>query len=167
MDSYLHTRRGFTIIELILSLAIMVVLLTVSLYTFNLFFNTYDYLHLFTNSAENLRFFSTILERQINQCPAIYIVNNRIYLKDLETPEYYNYYTLKNGIIVKTKTNSQLLPIGLGETSQIAGDIEDFTLTYGEQGFYLYLSTEDKKYELSKEIRFFGKVVRIQEEGHE
>lgn len=160
-----HTlKKGFTLIELIISMSLILMILTMVLFTFKFQNDTYNKLYESTYNRENLRFLSIILETQVRATPKMYILNDQIYLKDLESPQYYNYYTLNNRMVMKTKTDKYLDSIGLGSTSQIAGDIDEFSLNYTDQGnLRLYLSTtyQDKKYVVEKEIKFMGKVIMI------
>ncbi|MPW25126.1 prepilin-type N-terminal cleavage/methylation domain-containing protein [Alkalibaculum sp. M08DMB] len=164
MYSDLHKlRKGFTLVELIISLALLIIVLTTLLFTFKFQYDTYDKLYTDTYNAENLRYLSITLERQIRATPIIFIVNDRIYLKDLESPEYFNYYSLNNSILFKTKTDKALNSIGQGSTSQIAADIDFFALYYTEGNIIICLETNynKKNYEIVKVVRLMNKTVTI------
>lgn len=165
MDSNIHTlNKGFTLIELIVSLLLMTLILGTVFHYFYFQYNTYENLYSDIASMEKLRFLSIQLEKQICNTPRIYVVGVTVYLKDIETPEYYNYYTLANKILYKTKTNSDLKDIGLGSKSQIANKIDTFFMTYIDSKtiqLTIEVSEGKRKAKLQKDILVSGQITVI------
>lgn len=157
-------RKGFTLIEVLISMAFIVIILSLLLSTFQFQYDTYENLYDATSGVDNLRFLSSTIETQIRATPTIYVLNNCVYLKDLETPEYLNYYTLSNGMVFKTKVDKYLDSIGLGSTSQISEKLDAFILTCTDNGkvkLVLTSTVSGKTYQVVKEVAFLGKVIVI------
>ena len=165
MDSNIPTlNKGFTLIELIISLFLMTLILGLVFHYFFFQYNSYENLYGDITSAEKLRFLSIQLEKQICNTPRIYIVGDTVYLKDIETPEYYNYYTLTNKILYKTKTHSDLKDIGLGSKSQIANKMDTFFMTYlNNKTIRLTIEASEgkRKATFQKDISVPGQVIVI------
>ncbi|WP_303861089.1 PilW family protein [Alkalibaculum bacchi] len=165
MDSNIRTlNKGFTLIELIISLFLMTLILGAVFHHFYFQYSSYENLYGDITSMEKLRFLSIQLEKQICNTPRIYVVEGTVYLRDIETPEYYNYYTLTNKILYKTKTHSDLKDIGLGSKSQIANKIENFFITYIDSKtiqLTIEVSEGKKKARLQKDISVLGQVTVI------
>lgn len=156
--------KGFTLIELIISIALTTIILSMLVSFFKFQYDAYYNFYDSTSNSDNLRFLSTVLETQIRATPIIYNVNDCIYLKDIESPEYFNTYSLSNQIVYKTKTDSNLDSIGLGSNSQMAWNIDSFTITLTDQGnINMKISSKykGKIVALNKEVKVMGKVITI------
>ncbi|MFZ7120641.1 MAG: PilW family protein [Eubacteriaceae bacterium] len=157
-------KNAFTLVEIVVSLALILIILTSMITFFNFQMNSYNTLYNSTIAIDNLRFFSVILEKQILNSEKIFVVNNKYYFKDLESPNYYNYYTHSKNIIYKNKTDQYLNSIGYGSTSQILSDINEFKIEIVDGKFILFeleASSSEKDYKLSKEIKYHGQIIII------
>ncbi len=165
MDSDLRTlKKGFTLVELLISLLLMTLLLGAVFRQFYFQYNGYENLYGDITSMEKIRFLSIQLEKQICNTPKIYVVDGIVYVKDLETPEYYNYYTLANKMLYKIKTDSDLKDIGLGSRAQMANKIDVFFMTYIDSKniqLTIEASKGSRKVKLQKNISICGQVIVI------
>jgi len=165
MHADLHTlKKGFTIIELSISMALITLILAALLFTFKFQYDTYDKLYHVTSSSDNLRYLSIVLETQIRTTPILYSIDGCIYLKDLESPEYFNTYTLNDRMVYKIKTDADLVSIGSGSTSQMTWNVDCFYLTLIDQNrMNIAISTtyEGKTIVVDKDVKIMGKVIVI------
>ena len=151
---FTYLNKGFTLIELIISFSLILIIIS-GLFSYFFFqYGTYERLYRELSSLEKLRFFTTHLEKQIGETSMIYMVNDRIYLKDLESPEYYNYYNLTGNMLYKIKTDCHLKDIGQGGKSQMVNQVDTFSLSY----------TENKTIRVIMVILIEGKMVRSQKD---
>ena len=117
---------GYTLVELIISLAMiaLIVVLCLNVAAFSALASK----NMKTEINQDLtrRRIVTHFQKQIEMSDTIRIHNGIIYLQDMESNGYYNYYTLNNGTLMRHKTNPDLTSIGLGSTSQFAIDLTRF-----------------------------------------
>lgn len=165
MDSNIRAlNKGFTLVELMISLFLMTLVIGTLFQHFYFQYNSYENLYKDIATMEKLRFLSIQLEKQISNTPRIYVVNGTVYLRDVETPEYYNYYTLTNKILYKTKTYSNLKDIGLGSKSQMANKVDSFFMTYMGSNIIeltIEVSEDKKKTRFQKDISVAGQIIVI------
>lgn len=151
-------QRGITLVELLIVLALLGIILGVvgSMFITGIrSFNTADD-QVESYSSGRMAFLN--LERQIKRSEEILIKDGTVYIQDMDTLNYYNYYTLNNHtkMIMKHKVDkANLNSIGEGSTSQFAANISDFELIINDSMVYLKIITdkEGKKIELSSNIR--------------
>lgn len=122
--------KGVTLPELIIVIALMGIIVSV---VFSMFFTgirSYETIDAQVESYYDGRWTFMYIERQIKSSEEVYIKDNIVYLQDMDTPEYYNYYYLREtGILERHKVHVDTLDgIGRGETSQLANNIKSFEL---------------------------------------
>jgi len=121
--------RGFSLIEVITALAVIALVFMMLLS--GLFFanaiNKKDRIKQEIFYEE--RFLNLYFQKQILESERIILKSGRLYLQDLETHSYYNYYGMTNGIIKRHKVYAaNLTTIGSGESSQLADNIMNFSI---------------------------------------
>src|SRR5690554_298649 len=100
-----NNEKGVTLIELIIVIALIGLIGSVvgSLFLTGIrSFNTADE-QVESYSSGRLAYLN--LERQIKRSEEIFIKDDKVYIQDLETPEYYNYYIIAGTQIKKYKVN--------------------------------------------------------------
>ncbi len=123
---------GFSLIEVLTSLLVITLLLG-SLLSGLIYINTISK-KAETNQKRcySERYLNLYFQKQILCSEKIYLKNGRIYLQDLESSEYYNYYLYSSGFLRRYKVSQYGLKlIGSGENSQFADNIQSFSLTLG------------------------------------
>ncbi len=125
--------QGHTLIELIVTLGIMAMVLTLCFGTIG-FFNTMiskiDTTH---PSESDLRFLHVFLQKQIESSDTLYLSGGELYVRDMETPTYFNHYKINStsGLLYRYKSkeiNGVLKDIGAGEKSQLTSSLSAFSL---------------------------------------
>lgn len=167
--------KGFTLIELIIGIALMGIIFPVVGSMFFTGIRSYRTSEDQLESYYNARWAFMYIERQIKGSQQIYIKNDTknnftiVYLQDMETPQYYNYYFLNKNtrILMRHKVNQELKSIGLGSTSQLAVNIENFELALNNDHSLLRLhiisEVNGKELDLESNIRVGGKIVNLNE----
>ncbi|RBP46675.1 PilW family protein [Garciella nitratireducens] len=165
--------KGFTFIELIVVMALIGIIFPVVVSMFFIGIRSYKTSEDQLESHHNARWTFMYIERQIKSSEKIYIKNDIknnwtiLYLQDMETPQYYNYYFLnkETGILMKYKVDQNLKSIGLGSTSQLASNIKNFEFIADVDSylFYLHITSEvnGKEFDLKSNIRAGGEVVNL------
>lgn len=118
--------RGFTLIESVISVFLTVIAMTILIQMMHGQFFSFEQINRDMDGSSGIRYPMTILEKQIANSDHIYFMNGVMYLKDLESSSFYNYYSLGTGMLYKNKTDSKLSSIGLGSLSQFASNITEF-----------------------------------------
>ena len=120
---------GFTLVELLVTLMMLTAVCGVCGLALSVFVRS---LPAARPTAEDQAFQSIhlYLKNQLGASSTVIIKNGAVYLKDPETPGYYNYYTRSAGdLLMRHKVDAHLQGIGSGETSQFAARVRDFALT--------------------------------------
>lgn len=146
--------KGFTLVELIIVIALIGIVASVVASMFFTGIRSYQTAEDQLESYYNARWVFMYIERQIKHSEEVYMKDNIIYLQDIETPGYYNYYYLRGtGIIERHKVSSDTLyGIGRGETSQFASNIRKFQLTKaGDRLLHLHITSKVNGKELDLE----------------
>ena len=120
---------GFTLVELLVTLMMLTAVCGVCGLALSVFVRS---LPAAKPTAEDQAFQSIhlYLKNQLGASSTVIIKNGAVYLKDPETPGYYNYYTRSAGdLLMRHKVDAHLQGIGSGETSQFAARVRDFALT--------------------------------------
>ncbi|KNZ41430.1 prepilin-type N-terminal cleavage/methylation domain-containing protein [Acetobacterium bakii] len=121
---------GFSLIEMITVLTVIALVFMMLL--FGLFFsNTINTKARINQEIFNEeRFLNLYFQKQILESRRIIVKSDRLYLQDLETPNYYNYYIMSNGMIKRYKVyETNLSTIGTGASSQLADNIKNFSIS--------------------------------------
>jgi hypothetical protein len=108
------------------------------------------------DAETSVRHTMIVLEKQIQSSDRIVVQSGRVYLQDLETSMYMNYYTLEGIYLYKNKVREDLTSIGLGAKSQMAYNIFGFQLNLHSSGgveVKLESRVEDQVYAMSKIIQ--------------
>ncbi|WKY47114.1 prepilin-type N-terminal cleavage/methylation domain-containing protein [Eubacteriaceae bacterium ES3] len=83
------------------------------------------------------RMMSVYFKKQVYQSEVIYDKGGILYLQDLETPDYYNRYSLSGSTIMRYKyrktTDNNLVSIGLGGTSQFERGFQSFSIKFSPE----------------------------------
>lgn len=119
--------RGITLIEILIGILLISLawLLVVGILG-----NQISALQTLTRKMDvetNVRHTMIILEKQIENSDCIIYQDNRIYLRDLESSAYLDYYNMEGINLYKNKVYDNLKSIGLGAKSQIASNITFFS----------------------------------------
>ncbi|MBQ3334451.1 MAG: prepilin-type N-terminal cleavage/methylation domain-containing protein [Eubacteriaceae bacterium] len=122
----LVTDDGYTLVELIISLAMVAMIAVLCLNVAA--FSSMAARTMRTDITQGLTQRRVIihLQKQIEMSNSIRIYNGVVYLRDMESQGYYNFYTLNNGVLMRHKTKSDLSSIGPGSTSQLADGLTRF-----------------------------------------
>lgn len=157
--------KGYTLVEMLVSIFLILLIFTVMFSIFQISEDTYQSLFNRTAAEDNLRFLCINLETQIMHSDIIYIANDTVYFRDMETPVYFNYYYCYNNTLYKVKTTEKLNPIGSGSTSQYARGIIKYDITYVD-GAYIQVNIESRimgdVYSINREIPYGGKMITIE-----
>ncbi len=154
-----NNEKGVTLIELIIVIALIGLIGIVvgsMFFTGIRSFNTADE-QVASYSSGRLAYLN--LERQMKRSEEIFIKDDKVYIQDLETPQYYNYYILVGSQIKKYKVNKgDLEHIESGYASQFAENIKEFELVKAEDSENIFklriiAEKEGKKLELNSHIR--------------
>ena len=158
---------GYTLIELIISLAMIALIAVLCL-------NTAAFSALIAKNTQRdinqdltQRRIVTHLQKQIEMSDTIRIHGTTVYLQDMESKGYYNYYTLKNGMLMRHKTNPDLSSIGFGNSSQLADGLTMFQLraeivnNQPTGKITLNMQLKDKKNDESHSFLYPGKINNI------
>ncbi len=157
------TRKGgFTIIEVIVTLMVMGLVFLIILPGFytNHIISEKGLINRQHGAIQ--RQFNLFFRKQIYQSDCIYVQEGRVYLRDLETPDYYNTYTFKGGLLMRYKFKKKyennefkrLVSIGLGSTSQFEKGLTAFSLDLLDQDHLLVsyqLEGDENTYEIQVE----------------
>lgn len=154
--------EGFTLVELLVVIAIMgfigMILCSMFIVSIDSYYTSEDQI----DSYSNARWAFMIIERQIKSSEEIFIKNDVIYMQDIETSKFYNYYTLENKRIVKNKVNKDTLrPITYGSKSQLADNINLLEISQiTDKLFFLKIRSniEGKEILLKSHIRIGVKI---------
>ncbi|HHT51119.1 MAG TPA: prepilin-type N-terminal cleavage/methylation domain-containing protein [Eubacteriaceae bacterium] len=155
---FLASEGGVTLVELIIVLALIGIVLTVAGSMFVVGISSFNTADEQVESYSSGRMAFLNIERQIKRSEEIYIKDNVVYIQDIESPLYYNYYTLEGSQIKKFKVDKDSLEhLPSGYKSQFAENILDFQLKKVDSEDILQLRIEavkeGKKIELSSHIR--------------
>ena len=122
----LVTDDGYTLVELIISLAMVAMIAVLCLNVAA--FSSMTTKTMRTDISQSLTQKRIIihLQKQIEMSDSIRIHNGAVYLRDMESRGYYNYYSLNNDVLMRHKTKSDLSSIGPGSTSQLADGLTRF-----------------------------------------
>ena len=120
------TEDGYTLVELIISLAVIGIIAVLCLNVAA--FSAMASKNMKTDINQDLtrRRIVSHLQKQIEMSDSIRIHNGAVYLRDMESRGYYNYYSLNNDVLMRHKTKSDLSSIGPGSTSQLADGLTRF-----------------------------------------
>lgn len=146
--------KGFTLVEMLIVIALIGIIASIIASMFFTGIRSYQSSEDQLESYYSARWVFMYIERQIKSSEKVYTKGDTIYLQDMETPEYYNYYYLRGtGIMERHKVSSDTLNgIGRGETSQFAGNIRNFELTKrSDRLLHLYITSEVNSKELNLE----------------
>ncbi|MBF7095755.1 hypothetical protein [Alkalibacter mobilis] len=124
-----NSKAGYTLIELVISLGLVVMAIGVG---GSMIKTQFFSLETITSKieAENLvRYPMTVLEKQIKDTDLVYVYNDIVYFRDMESNAYFNNYALSGDMVYKYKTSETLGSIGIGGTSQFADSLSNFEIT--------------------------------------
>ncbi len=159
---------GFTLVELLVTLMMLATVFGICGLALSVFVRS---LPAVKPTAEDQAFQSIhlYLDNQLGASPAVIIKNGTVYLKDPETPGYYNYYARSAGdLLMRHKVDARLQGIGGGETSQFAARVRDFALTPSFAGgrptgrFHLRVQVTDRDEAYATEWHFPGDPAQLQ-----
>ncbi|NTW72386.1 MAG: hypothetical protein HGA49_09110 [Eubacteriaceae bacterium] len=157
-------KKGFTLIESVISVFLTVIAMTILIQVMQGQLFSFEQINRDMDGMNGIRYPMTILEKQIANSDNIYFMNGVMYLKDLESPSFYNYYSLGTGMLYKNKTDAKLATIGLGSLSQFASNITGFkAFLIDNRTIQISLSSQidGKAYSAVKEIRAKSKIYVI------
>lgn len=159
---------GFTLVELLVTLMMLTAVCGVCGLALSVFVRS---LPAARPTAEDQAFQSIhlYLKNQLGASSTVIIKNGAVYLKDPETPGYYNYYTRSAGdLLMRHKVDAHLQGIGSGETSQFAARVRDFALTPSFADgrptgrFHLRVQFTDRNEAYETDLHFPGDPAQIQ-----
>ena len=159
---------GFTLVELLVTLMMLTAVCGVCGLALSVFVRS---LPAAKPTAEDQAFQSIhlYLKNQLGASSTVIIKNGAVYLKDPETPDYYNYYTRSAGdLLMRHKVDAHLQGIGSGETSQFAARVRDFALMPSFAGgrptgrFHLRVQFTDRNEAYETDLHFPGDPAQIQ-----
>ena len=128
LHRFLTEKKGFTLMEVITTLAVtsMITVLCLSAVSF---------LNVFTakvadpSSADSqFRSIHVFLQKQIETSDTIRIHNGQVYLRDMESSQYYNHYGYIQKVLYRYKSDNALIDIGPGDKSQLGISLDSFVL---------------------------------------
>lgn len=127
-------KRGFTLVELVVGLLLLSLAWTVTVGILGNIFRSTETLTSQMEVESNIRHLVLILEKQIKHSDRIVFAQDKVYLRDLESPTYLNYYSLEGTNLYKNKVYDTLKSIGLGGKSQTTANLTAFQLVPSGDG---------------------------------
>ncbi|MDK2905640.1 MAG: hypothetical protein PWR12_1716 [Eubacteriaceae bacterium] len=159
-------QKGSTLIEVILSLLLMGMVFSVILPGFYLTHHLENTSLVNRRTVAVERMMTLYFKKQIYETDVIFQRGSLVYLRDLETANYYDRYNLNSQMVMRYKyvltSDNNLISIGSGGNSQFETGFKTFSLSIcpEDQRFLIItyqLLDEDKKHEVyiehGKEIR--------------
>jgi hypothetical protein len=105
----------------------------------------------------SVRYPMTILEKQIKDADRIYVYSGKVFIRDLESKDYFNTYDLEGSIVYRHKHGENLNSIGLGAKSQFTAYITKFSMELsGDAGILIKIEStySGKSYYREKLVTF-------------
>lgn len=159
--------KGYTLVELIVTLAMVSMILLLLLSTFQFLMGVNEKIKYTEGSGRNVRDLHLFFQKQILKSEKIYEKKGVVYLQDMESEkyQYYNYYYLDktSEILNRYKVNEiHLSSIGLGGKSQIADRIESFNMSAEGNNILITIKIKDQKKELKIIVFYPNEVIHVE-----
>lgn len=139
----MKNQNGFTLLETIICIFLTLVVLTSTMQLVSAQALSIDTLKNSITGENSVRYPLTVLEKQIKSSDIIYVASGIVYIRDMETKDYFNTYSLGGKMLYKNKHSGNLNSIGLGARSQFASDIISFSMEpVGEDGILVKIESE-------------------------
>lgn len=165
-------QEGYTLIEVIVSLMVMGLVFSIVLPGFYMTHLMSEKGLVDRNEASIERRLNLFFKKQVYQSDCICIRKGRIFLRDLESPEYYNIYGIKNDLLMRYKYKKiydregefiGLMFMGSGGSGQFEKGLQNYALELADDNHIIFsyqLVGQEKKNEVL--IEHGKKIIRIQ-----
>lgn len=80
-----------------------------------------------SDDAAQFRRTSVYIQKDLDKSDVVYFVDGKVYLRDMETPSYLNYFRLEGTNLYRFKTRNDGTDFALGQKSQMAVTVTDFS----------------------------------------
>ena len=132
---FTRSREGYTLVEVLTGLFIMSIVLVLLVTSLQFGGEVTGKITGKMIRGQESRRACLFLQKQLSKSREIFVKDGRVYLQDMENPEYYNFYTIEaSGTVYRNKVDKvKLEPIRAGGKSQLIHNAVRFELKLEEK----------------------------------
>lgn len=131
---FTHNQKGYTLIEMLTAIFITSMVLGLLVTSLQFSCRLTEGISCKTISGQESKRAYLFIQKQLAKSQKIFVKDGRVYLQDMETPDYCDFYTLEGGAMVyRNKVHKDTLkPIEKGGKSQLIHRVTRFELRLEE-----------------------------------
>lgn len=128
---FIHNQNGYTLVEMLTAIFITSMVLGLLVTSLQFSCRMTEGISRKTISGQESKRAYLFIQKQLAKSQKIFVQNGRVFLQDMETPAYYDFYTLEGGAMVyRNKVDKiTLKPINAGGKSQLIHRVTRFELS--------------------------------------